>query len=315
MKTILRSTLRLWRSIRRYIVCTALIASIAPVQVLASSPVAPTVERAHPGLVRGVLKSAELIELPGDILAETDQFQITGAALDEGIQGAEFDIRPQIKKNLLFVLESLVTKRLLLHQAYAAGYSRDDSDDEVIRQLLHGVAAGVTVSDQEVKDYYLENREAIYGIPFEKAKEPLEAISRQEKQRQAITDYTNALGERIPIRLDTTWFEKHRELAADNPVDKARRSGRPTMVEFGSDGCRPCDLMQPIVDRLRKKYAKRLNIVFIHVREEQILSTRYGVSSIPVQVFFDKTGREFFRHVGFFSEEEIEKIFTQMGVS
>lgn len=315
MKTILWSTTRLCRSIRRVIVCTAFIVLTVPLQARTSWPQVSTVEKAYPGLVRGVLKSAELTDLPKDVIAETDLFRITESFLDEGIQRTNPAIQPQLKKNLLFVLESLVTKRLLLHQAYAAGQSRNDPEDEVIKQLLQGVASGVTVSDQEVKDYYLENRDALYGVPFEEAQEPLTAILLQEKKREAMTDYTNSLGERIPIRMDTAWFHKHRELAGDNPVDMARNSGKPTMVEFGADGCRPCDLMQPIVDKLRGQYAKRLNIVFIHVREEQILSTRYGISSIPVQVFFDKTGREFFRHVGFFPEEEIKKILIQMGVS
>ncbi len=114
--------------------------------------------------------------------------------------------------------------------------------------------------------------------------------------------------------MDSEWFKRQRELAKDNPVDRARNSDKPTMVEFGADGCKPCDTMQPILDKLRGKYTKRLNLIFIHVRKEQILGVRYGISSIPVQVFFDKDAREVFRHVGIFPEEEIEKTLTQMGV-
>ena len=44
-----------------------------------------------------------------------------------------------------------------------------------------------------------------------------------------------------------------------------------------------------------------------------ILTGRYGVQAIPVQVFFDKTGKEVFRHVGFFAEQEIEKQLLKMG--
>jgi len=56
------------------------------------------------------------------------------------------------------------------------------------------------------------------------------------------------------------------------------------------------------------------NVLFVHVREEQVLAARYGVQSIPVQVFFDKDGREVFRHVGFFPQEELEKKLAEMGV-
>ena len=46
-------------------------------------------------------------------------------------------------------------------------------------------------------------------------------------------------------------------------------------------------MMQPILDKLRKDFPEKLNVVFVHVREEQILASRYGIRSIPVQVFDD----------------------------
>jgi len=85
-------------------------------------------------------------------------------------------------------------------------------------------------------------------------------------------------------------------------------------VEFGATGCVPCDMMQPILDNLRKDYPQKLNVVFVHVREEQVLAARYGIRSIPVQVFFDAQGQEVFRHVGFFAQAEVDKQLAAMGV-
>lgn len=96
------------------------------------------------------------------------------------------------------------------------------------------------------------------------------------------------------------WVKTQSNLAMDNPVDKARRSKKPTMAEFGATGCVPCDMMQPILDKLRKTYPGKLNVIFVHVGEDQVLAARYGIQSIPVQVFFDAAGKEVFRHVGFF---------------
>ena len=73
-------------------------------------------------------------------------------------------------------------------------------------------------------------------------------------------------------------------------------------------------MMAPILDRLRDKYKDKIDVIFIHVGQEPILASRYGVQSIPVQIFFDKTGKEVFRHTGFFPEEEIEKQLSKMGV-
>jgi len=63
-----------------------------------------------------------------------------------------------------------------------------------------------------------------------------------------------------------------------------------------------------------KKYEDKANVLFIHVREQQILAYRYGVQSIPTQVFFDKDGKEVFRHNGFFPQEEIEKKLKELGI-
>jgi thioredoxin 1 len=97
-------------------------------------------------------------------------------------------------------------------------------------------------------------------------------------------------------------------------VEKARMSGKPTMVEFGATGCIPCEMMQPILDNIRKKYPDKLNVVLVHVRENQILGARFGIQAIPVQLFFDKNGKEVFRHVGFYAEAEVLKQLAKLGV-
>jgi thioredoxin 1 len=73
-------------------------------------------------------------------------------------------------------------------------------------------------------------------------------------------------------------------------------------------------MMQPILQNLRKKHPQSLNVLFVNVREKNILGARYGVRSIPIQVFFDKKGKEVFRHVGYYPEKEIDKKLAEMGI-
>lgn len=40
---------------------------------------------------------------------------------------------------------------------------------------------------------------------------------------------------------------------------------------------------------------------------------RYGIDAIPTQIFFDKEGKEVFRHTGFFPQEQIEKKLSELG--
>jgi thioredoxin 1 len=89
-----------------------------------------------------------------------------------------------------------------------------------------------------------------------------------------------------------------------------------TFVELGSVRCIPCQQMQPVMKSIEQKYGKDVKVVFHDVWTEAgaPFAKQYGIEAIPTQVFLDKDGKEFFRHVGFFPEEELVKILNQKGV-
>ncbi|MCJ7603942.1 MAG: thioredoxin family protein [Desulfobulbaceae bacterium] len=88
-----------------------------------------------------------------------------------------------------------------------------------------------------------------------------------------------------------------------------------TMVDLGAGKCIPCKMMAPILDKLQKEYAGRAAIVFIDVWEDRSQSERFGIRSIPTQIFFDKNGKEIYRHEGFLAEEGIVAKLKEMGVA
>jgi thioredoxin 1 len=95
---------------------------------------------------------------------------------------------------------------------------------------------------------------------------------------------------------------------------KEEALGIPRMIDLGSTMCIPCKEMEPILEELQIEYKDRLLIEFIDVTKEQEKSRKYGISVIPTQIFFDVDGNEFFRHIGFFSKEDILKTFTDHGL-
>ena len=103
-----------------------------------------------------------------------------------------------------------------------------------------------------------------------------------------------------------------------NPVDdslsKAKTDGKIVMLELGSVGCIPCEQMKPVMQKLRDTYKGKLEVIFIDVREDNKTGRRFGVHMIPTQVFLDKTGKEFHRHIGFYSYEEITPILKKNGL-
>ncbi|NTU42696.1 MAG: thioredoxin family protein [Nitrospirales bacterium] len=100
----------------------------------------------------------------------------------------------------------------------------------------------------------------------------------------------------------------------DNILKKAKQEGRIVMLELGSEGCIPCEKMKPVMERLRKDYKGKLDVVFVDVKKDKATGRQFGVYMIPVQVFLDKSGKEAYRHVGYFPYEEIVPVLKTLGL-
>jgi thioredoxin 1 len=303
-------------------------ADAVPVATTAEAPAATpvaaieavkTVSEAYPGLASAGLKEARLADLPEGVLLRSGEVTIGAADLAADMTKAPTELQEQLGKNRFFVLEQMGTRQLLLAEARAAA-AKDGKDvanlpeHELFKSFLEKLAADVKVSDADVSEFYEKNKEMVGGQPLEAVKEPITGFLRQQKQQEAVGRHIEAMGERRTIEVAAHWVKEQAALAKDNPVDRARTSGKPSLVDFGAKGCVPCDKLAPILEAMEKKYEGRANVVFVSVREEQILASRYGIQSIPVQIFFDADGLEVFRHSGFWPQEELEKKLAEMGV-
>lgn len=277
-----------------------------------AAPSGSTVEDLYPGLASQSLKFARPAKLPKGTLLTAGKLTIQEAEINRAISKSEPEMKKQLNKNAFFVLENLATSKLLLQEAYQAGSKTGKDEVQVIKKFLEEKVKAEPVTDHELNTFYNENREMVGGAPLDEAKDMLKNYLAQQKQQEALQAYIQTLGQRTPIQVNEDWVKMQNLSARDNPVDQAKLSGRPSLVDFGATGCGPCDRMTPILDKLKKKYQGKLNVLFVHVQEEKILTTRYGIRYIPVQVFFDKTGTEVFRHSGFFPEAEIEKKLAQL---
>ena len=89
-----------------------------------------------------------------------------------------------------------------------------------------------------------------------------------------------------------------------------------TFIELGSVKCIPCQQMQPVMKSIEAKYGKDVKVDFHDVWTDagKPYGVKYGIEAIPTQVFLDETGKEYYRHVGYFPEEELVKILQMKGV-
>jgi thioredoxin 1 len=88
----------------------------------------------------------------------------------------------------------------------------------------------------------------------------------------------------------------------------------PRLIDLGADKCIPCKMMAPILEEMKGEYAGRLEVVFIDVWKSPEAGQAFGIDVIPTQIFFDAEGTERFRHIGFFSKEDILGKWKELGV-
>ncbi|HUW57920.1 MAG TPA: thioredoxin family protein [Planctomycetota bacterium] len=274
---------------------------------------------AYPGLASEVLTYARLVDLPEGMLLRSGDLTIRAEAVKAEIARAPELVQEQLRQQAIFVLERIAAKDLLLLDAKSriAKTGTDvaqRSEQEIMKKHFGTVVEKITVTDQEVADFYRNNSEMFQGAKLDEVKPQLARYLLQQKQEDAVNRHVKTLGQRMTVEVSASWVKAKAVLAMDNPVDKVRQSGRPSLVDFGRGGCGPCDMMTPILEELKKKYDGKANVLFVHVGEEQILAARYGIRAIPEQVFFDKDGREMFRHTGFFPKDQIEKRLAELGV-
>ncbi len=98
-------------------------------------------------------------------------------------------------------------------------------------------------------------------------------------------------------------------------TDKAEEAkALPRLVDLGADKCIPCKMMKPILDELKQEYKEQFKVIFIDVWKNPDEQKKYGIRMIPTQIFFDTSGKELFRHEGFFSRKGILAKWKELGV-
>ena len=97
---------------------------------------------------------------------------------------------------------------------------------------------------------------------------------------------------------------------------QTNKEGKVTFVELGSVNCIPCKMMKSVMEAIEKEYGDQVQVVFhdVWTEEGKEYGIKYQIRGIPTQVFLDKDGKEYYRHMGFFPEDEVVKILKKGGV-
>jgi len=97
------------------------------------------------------------------------------------------------------------------------------------------------------------------------------------------------------------------ELNDQNFEQEVLKSPQPVLVDFWAAWCAPCRMLAPTVESIAEEYADRAKVGKLNVDENILVTSRYGIRSIPTLLLF-KAGQVQEQVVGATSKSVISKL-------
>lgn len=259
------------------------------------------------------------------VLAMVNGQPITQNRLLEEIETIEEPNRSMVKENPAGLLDMMIMKMLLLQEAGVQGFEmgRSDQENDAIRSFLERrFSMPPEVTEQEVEDFYTAHESDMGDMTYEQLKPVIEQVLQREKQEEEYKQFMEEIRSKADIEINTDRLQA----IATGPsgstdgtntreeFDTALKSGKPVLVDFGSNSCLPCRKLRPILDEIKKEKGGQVEVLVIDVNKHQGLSREYKVRVIPTLVFFDAGGKEVFRTQGFMSKAALLEHLAKVGV-
>jgi len=152
--------------------------------------------------------------------------------------------------------------------------------------------------------------------------------------KKAEENRLNALVQAEEVREDSLPLE-----ISSVDLEKIKSYGVPFVIDFGSDSCIPCKEMAPVLETLHEEFQGKAIVQFVDVWKNQTAAIDFPISVIPTQVFYNADGTPFIPseelseeieftlyssktnnehlftvHQGGVTEEQMRKVFAEMGI-
>lgn len=95
-------------------------------------------------------------------------------------------------------------------------------------------------------------------------------------------------------------------LTEQNFEKEVLESKIPVLVDFYSNYCPPCKMLEPIFEQLEEEFKGEIKFLRVNVDENRNLAIKYNIMGVPTLILF-KDGEEIGRVIGLRRKEDLEK--------
>jgi thioredoxin 1 len=249
-------------------------------------------------------------------LAMINDRNITVAQFDRELAKVPSPFQEVFREEPKQYLEQIIMKEVLLQEARRLEVKADpsakgeDVDLSILQNLLKKeVLDKIQVDPKEVAEVYKQHKEEMGKKSLAEVAPMIEEAIRELKGKEKVEEYVASLKNKAKIEVDES---RLKDITAAPPptntkeeFNQAMKGGRPVLVDFGANSCMPCRQLRPILKEIEKEYAEKAKILVVDVYKYQDLAREHRVQLIPTLIFFDKGGKEIYRHVGAWDKDSI----------
>jgi len=260
------------------------------------------------------------------VLAMINDRKVTVAQFDREMGKIPSPFQEVFREEPKQYLEQMIIKEVVLQEARRLDVKADpaakgeDVDLSIMQNLLKKeVLDKIQVDPKEVAEVYKQHKDQMGKKSLAEVTPMIEEAIRELKGKEKVEEYVASLKNKAKIEVDES---RLKDITAAPPptntkeeFQQAMKNGKPVLVDFGANSCMPCRQLRPILKDIEKEYTGKASILVIDVYKYQDLAREHRVQLIPTLIFFDKGGKEIYRHVGAWDKDSIMSKLKEAGAA
>lgn len=141
----------------------------------------------------------------------------------------------------------------------------------------------------------------------------VDASAAIDTSNESLQDTTDSVSVQV-VSIDEESSDDQAESERASAVDQDEHEPLPRLIDLGATKCIPCKEMAPILEELAETKKTYFEVLLFDVWQNPDKGYEYGVRIIPAQIFFAANGEQLYRHIGFYSRDQILGKWREFGI-